>query len=112
MNSSYVNMGVGALLATLFVLKSVSLVSGGIFSSEVPEKPGFAIVADETSAGRRWRQGRRGSTGNSGRAASAEGGRKVEAIFKKCQACRDGTRGPNKVGPDLLGCCRASRRLA
>ena len=50
MNSSYVNMGVGALLATLFVLKSVSLVSGGIFSSEAPEKPGFTIVADETAS--------------------------------------------------------------
>ena len=47
MNSSYVNMGVGALLATLFVLKSVSLVSGAIFSQEAPEKPGFTIAAEE-----------------------------------------------------------------
>jgi len=105
MNSSYVNMGVGALLATLFVLKSVSLVSGGIFSSEVPEKPGFAIVADETASA---------GAGDKAAAAAPEtpvaqllqkADAKVgETIFKKCQACHDGTKGgPNKVGPDLFG---------
>ena len=105
MNSSYVNMGVGALLATLFVLKSVSLVSGGIFHTEAPEKPGFAIVAAEDT-----------SAGAGGKAAAAapetpiaqllqKADAKVgETIFKKCQACHDGTKGgPNKVGPNLFG---------
>ena len=50
MNSYYVNMGVGALLATLFVLKYASLVSGGIFLSEAPEKPGFTIAGAETAS--------------------------------------------------------------
>ncbi|PZM15216.1 c-type cytochrome [Rhizobium tubonense] len=106
MNSSYVNMGVGALLATLFVLKSVSLVSGGIFHSEAPEKPGFAIVADETASA--------GAAGDKAAAAAPEtpiaqllqkaDAKAGEAIFKKCQACHDGTKGgPNKVGPDLWG---------
>ncbi|KAA1181233.1 cytochrome c family protein [Rhizobium tropici] len=102
MNSSYVNMGVGALLATLFVLKSVSLASGFIFHSETPEKPGFAIVATEEPA----------AGGDKGAAAKAEtpiaqllqkaDAKAGEAIFKKCQACHSGEKGgPNKVGPDL-----------
>ncbi|GES47085.1 cysteine desulfurase [Rhizobium dioscoreae] len=104
MNSSYVNMGVGALLATLFVLKSVSLASGFIFHSEAPEKPGFAIVATEEPA----------AGGDKGAAAKAEtpiaqllqkaDAKAGEAIFKKCQACHSGEKGgPNKVGPDLWG---------
>ncbi|NTF40370.1 cytochrome c family protein [Rhizobium rhizogenes] len=103
MNSSYVNMGVGALLATLFVLKSVSLASGFIFHSEAPEKPGFTIVAEEPAAG-----------GDKAAAAKPEtpiaqllqkADAKVgETIFKKCQACHSGEKGgPNKVGPDLWG---------
>ncbi len=105
MNSSYVNMGLGALLATLFVLKSVSLVSGALFASEPPEKPGFVIVADDAAA-----------AGGGDKAAAAapetpiaqllqKADAKVgETIFKKCQACHDGTKGgPNKVGPNLYG---------
>ena len=106
MNSSYVNMGVGALLATLFVLKSASLVSGGIFNIEAPEKPGFALAAGDDSAG---------GGGEAAPAAAApetpiaqllqKADAKVgETIFKKCQACHDGTQGgPNKVGPNLWG---------
>ncbi len=104
MNSSYVNMGVGALLATLFVLKSVSLASGFIFHTETPEKPGFAIVAAEEPA----------AGGDKAAAAKAEtpiaqllqkaDAKAGEAIFKKCQACHSGEKGgPNKVGPDLWG---------
>src|ERR1700712_1305418 len=104
MNSSYVNMGVGALLATLFVLKSVSLVSGAIFSSEPPVKPGFTIAAEEAAP----------AAGDKAAAAAPEtpiaqllqkADVKVgETIFKKCQACHDGTKGgPNKVGPNLYG---------
>ncbi len=45
--NSYVNMGVGALLGTVFVLMSVSIASEGIFHASLPEKEGFAIVAEE-----------------------------------------------------------------
>ena len=107
MNSTYVTMGTGALLATLFVLKSVSLVSGAVFHTEAPEKPGFTIVADESAGS--------GAAGGKGAdAAKAETPiaqllqkadvKAGEAIFKKCQACHDGTKGgPNKVGPNLYG---------
>jgi diketogulonate reductase-like aldo/keto reductase len=42
-------MAVGAFLGTVFVLMSVSIASEGIFHSEAPEKPGFAIIAEETT---------------------------------------------------------------
>ncbi|QRM53832.1 cytochrome c family protein [Sinorhizobium sp. BG8] len=100
--NSYVNMGVGALLGTVFVLMSVSIASEGIFHSEAPEKEGFTIVAEEAGA--------EGGGGGAAEAAAvpiatllakadAAAG---EAVFKKCQACHSGEKGgPNKVGPDL-----------
>ena len=102
--NSYVNMAVGALLGTIFVLMSVSIASEGIFHSEAPEKEGFAIVAQEAPA----------AGGGAGEAAAAAvpiakllasaDAKAGETIFKKCQACHDATKGgPNKVGPNLFG---------
>lgn len=102
--NSYVNMGVGALLGTVFVLMSISILSEGIFTSEVPEKPGFIIAAEEGGA----------AAGGAEKAAAPETPvgvllakadvAKGETIFKKCTACHDGTKGgPNKVGPNLWG---------
>jgi cytochrome c len=101
--NSYVNMGVGALLGTVFVLMSVSIASEGIFHSEVPEKPGYAIAAAEPEAG-----------GEGGEAAAAavpiadllakSDAKAGEGVFKKCTACHDAAKGgPNKVGPNLWG---------
>lgn len=106
MNSSYMTMGLGALLTTLFVLKSVALVSGAIFSDEPPEKPGFIIVADAAASA--------GGASDKAAAAAPEtpiaqllqkaDAKAGETIFKKCQACHSGEKGgPNKVGPDLYG---------
>ncbi|KAB1089045.1 cytochrome c family protein [Neorhizobium galegae] len=98
-----VNMAAGALLATVFVMMSVSIASEGIFHSEVPEKAGFAIVAAEEPA-----------TGEAAAPAAAAvpiaqllvkaDAKAGEATFKKCQSCHSGEKGgPNKVGPDLWG---------
>lgn len=100
--NSYANMAAGGLLATLFVLMSVSIASEGIFHSPAPEKPGFAIVAAEAPA--------------AGEAAPAVAAVPIaqllakadakagETVFKKCQSCHSGEKGgPNKVGPDLWG---------
>lgn len=99
----YVNMAAGALLATVFVMMSVSIASEGIFHSEVPEKAGFAIVAAEEPA-----------AGEAAAPAAAAvpiaqllvkaDAKAGEAVFKKCQSCHSGEKGgPNKVGPDLWG---------
>ncbi len=99
--NSYVNMGVGALLGTVFVLMSVSIASEGIFHSGAPEKEGFTIVAEETG----------GEAAGGGEAAaavpiatllaSADAGA-GETVFKKCASCHTPEKGgPNKVGPGL-----------
>lgn len=101
--NSYVNMGVGALLGTVFVLMSVSIASEGIFHAPKPEKEGFAIVAEEGA-----------SEGTGGEAAAAmtpiaallakADAKAGEAVFKKCQSCHTDTKdGPNKTGPNLWG---------
>ena len=101
--NSYVNMGVGAFLGTVFVLMTVSIASEGIFHSETPEKEGFAIVAEEGTA----------ETGGAAEAevevdikpllaaADASAG---QAVFKKCASCHTIDKGgANKVGPNLWG---------
>lgn len=100
MDSFEINKIVGALLATVFVVFSVAIVSDALFASPAPEKPGFAIEATEPAEG--------------GAAAPAEAMKPIAellasanaeagaAVFKKCQACHSGEKGgPNKVGPDL-----------
>lgn len=99
----YVNMGVGALLGTVFVLMSVSIASEGIFHSGAPEKEGFAIVAAEaaTEGGAEAGGGEAAVTPIATLLASADPAA-GEAVFKKCQACHSGEQGgPNKVGPGL-----------
>jgi len=101
--NSYVNMGVGAFLGTVFVLMSVSIASEGVFHSEAPEKEGFAIIAEEGS-----------SDAGAGSAEAAEVDIKPllasadatagATVFKKCASCHSIEKGgPNKVGPDLWG---------
>ena len=101
--NSYVNMGVGALLGTVFVLMSVSIASEGIFSSEPPEKEGFTIVAAEG--------GEEGAAGGGEAAAgtpiatllASADATAGETVFKKCASCHTSEKGgPNKVGPNLF----------
>ncbi|NTJ41013.1 cytochrome c family protein [Agrobacterium larrymoorei] len=99
--NSKVNMAVGALLGTVFVLMSVSIASEGIFHAKAPEKEGFAIVAETTSE-------------NAGAEAAAPAvpiaqllasadAAKGETVFKKCASCHTSeSGGPNKVGPNLF----------
>jgi cytochrome c len=101
--NSYVNMGVGAFLGTVFVLMSVSIASEGIFHSEVPEKEGFAIIAEEGAS-------------DAGAGATAEVEVDIKpllasadaaagaTVFKKCASCHTADKGgANKVGPNLWG---------
>jgi cytochrome c len=99
--NSYVNMGVGALLGTVFVLMSVSIASDGIFKTKAPEQAGFAIEAEESTAG----AGGEAATAATPIAvllASADAEKGANA-FKKCVACHTGDNGgANKVGPNLF----------
>lgn len=101
--NSKVNMGLGALLGTVFVLMSVSIASEGLFHSEAPEKPGFAIVAEEAPAAGETAGGEAPEVAIGPLLASADAAA-GETVFKKCASCHDiGKGGPNKVGPNLYG---------
>jgi len=92
----------GAVLGTALVVFGLSELSGLIYATEHPEKPGFAVeVAEVTTGG--------------GEALAAEEKplaellasadvAKGEAAHKKCLACHDFAQGgPNKTGPNLWG---------
>lgn len=99
--NSKMNMAVGALLGTVFVLMTVSIASEGIFHSETPEKEGFAIVAEATEAPAA--EEAAAATPIAVLLASADAAT-GEGVFKKCASCHSIEKGgPNKVGPDLWG---------
>ncbi|TCN24750.1 c-type cytochrome [Sinorhizobium americanum] len=100
----YVNMGVGALLGTVFVLMTVSIASEGIFHSEAPEKEGFAIVAEEAAAEAGAGGGEEAKSEPIGPLLAKADASAGEAVFKKCASCHTIEKGgPNKVGPNLWG---------
>jgi len=90
----------GAVLGTALVVFGLNELSGIIFATENPEKPGFAIEVAEVT------------TGGEATAATEEKPlaellavadvAKGEAAHKKCLACHDFAQdGPNKTGPNL-----------
>jgi cytochrome c len=92
--NSYVNMGLGALLGTVFVLMTVSIASEGLFHAEIPEKPGYVIAAADADASAEAADAPAAAVPVAQLMASADPAN-GEKLFKKCAA--------NKVGPNLFG---------
>lgn len=102
MDSFEFNKIIGAILATIFAVFSISIVSDSLFSSHAPEKPGYIIAeAEAAPAG--------GETAAAGpepiaplmATADVAAG---EKLFARCAACHtDDSGGANKIGPNLWG---------
>jgi cytochrome c len=104
MDSFEYNKIIGALLGTVFVIFSISLVSDGLFYSPNPEKPGFAIEAQEAPAAAGAEKKENPAKAPIAPLLAKADAQKGATIFKRCEACHDGTKGgPNKVGPNLYG---------
>ena len=101
MDSFELNKLIGALLAVVFVLFSVSIVSDAIFKSHAPEVPGYAIEVAEAEP-------------DTGGEAEADAGPTVmdllatadpaagQSVFRACAACHTVDQGgANRTGPNL-----------
>lgn len=102
MDSFEYNKIIGAILATVFVVFSISIVSDSLFAAHTPEKPGFLIESADGEGG--------------GEVAAAAGPEPIapllaaadaaagQKLFGRCAACHtDDKGGANKIGPNLWG---------
>lgn len=100
MDSFELNKMIGAFLAVVFVVFSVSLVSDTIFAAHAPETPGYAIEVPEQVAG----DGAPADAGPSvlSLVADADAGA-GETVFRRCASCHTVDEGgANRVGPNLF----------
>lgn len=104
MDSFEYNKIIGALLGTIFVVFTISLVSDSLFYSPNPEKPGYAIEAQEAPAAAGAEKKENPAKEPIAPLLAKADVEKGATIFKRCEACHDATKGgPNKVGPNLYG---------
>jgi cytochrome c len=90
----------GAVLGTALVVFGLSELSGVIYATHAPEKPGMAIeVAEATTGGGEAEAATEKPLAELLAVADVAKG---EAAHKKCLACHDFAQGgPNKTGPNL-----------
>lgn len=106
MNAMTINKFIGAVLGTVFIILSISILSGSIFDRPAPEKPGYALAGGEEG----------GAAAGGGGEAAAAGPEDIKpllananadagaTVFKKCTSCHTiENGGANKVGPNLWG---------
>ncbi|MFK4824555.1 c-type cytochrome [Paenochrobactrum sp. BZR 588] len=102
MQSSRANMFFMALLGTVFIVMTISLLSDSLFHSPVPEKEGFVIEVaegDAPAAGGGAPAKEEVSIATLLQSADPARGQNV---FKRCAACHTNEKGgANKVGPNL-----------
>lgn len=102
MNLPRTNQFFMALLAVVFVMFSVSIISDSLFSSPDPKTPGYQIQTAEAGSGDSGAGSAAPETVSIAvllQSADAERGKN---IFKRCAACHTAEKGgANKIGPHL-----------
>jgi cytochrome c len=100
MNSFELNKILGALLGTCLILLAVHIVSGAIFSTPAPAKPGYEIVVKEEKPGQQEAaKPAEQPIENLLASGSVEHG---ATVAKQCAICHNFQEGQGpKVGPDL-----------
>ena len=103
MNFFELNKVFGALLLSLIIAMVVGMVSSFIFSTDLPEKPGFEIAVASADGAAAPAKEAEPEVDFATLLASADPA-KGEKLTKKCAACHTFDQGgKNKVGPNLFG---------
>jgi cytochrome c len=101
MDSFEFNKIAGAVLATALVVFGLKELSGAVYHTAVPEKPGFIIEVAEAAAGGE-KPADAGPVVSIGTLLASADATKGAATAKVCMACHNFDKGgPNKVGPNL-----------
>jgi cytochrome c len=104
MNFFELNKVFGALLLSLIIAMVVGMVSTFIFSTDLPEKPGFEIVVASADDGAAAPVKEAEPEVDFATLLASADLAKGEKLTKKCAACHTFDQGgKNKVGPNLFG---------
>ena len=103
MDSFEFNKIAGAVLATALVVLGLKNLSGIVYHTDVPEKPGFIIEVAEAGTTPDAAAATDAPAVSIGTLLAAADATKGAATAKACAACHDFTKGgPNKTGPNLF----------
>ncbi len=102
MNSFEFNKIAGAVLGTALMVFGLQALSGVIYHSEAPEKPGFIVEVAEAATEGAAAGAETAPAVSLGTLLASADATKGSTVAKACAACHDFTSGgPNKVGPNL-----------
>lgn len=102
MDSFEFNKIAGAVLATALVVFGLKELSGIVYHTSAPEKPGFLIEVAEAGATPDATTAAAAPAVSIGTLLATADATKGATVAKACMACHDLTKGgPNKVGPNL-----------